>query len=799
LKRAAFTVLTGILLLTTPGLVSANPGPTGTTEYRLPGLKSQAEIIVDRWGVPHIYASSQEDAFFVQGFNVARDRLWQIDLWRKRGLGELSDVLGPEYVEQDRAARLFLYRGDMKKEWKAYGPETQKIVTSFVNGINAYVEKAWENPELIPEEFRILGYKPSKWSPEDVVRIRSHGLTRNVKNEVARARTISQFGNDIEAIRQRLEPEWEMQIPEGVDYDDIPKDILKVYDLATQGVVFDQAAKTLKRTSLVEDLHQQANIGSNNWVVSGSRTETGRPILANDPHRSLSLPSLRYIAHLSAPGMDVIGAGEPILPGISIGHNGKIAFGLTIFAIDQEDLYVYKTNPKNPSEYWYKGKWVPMEVVKEAIPVKGGQKQEVALEFTKHGPVIYKDAAKNKAYAVRAAWLEPGMAPYLGSSSYMTATNWKEFSKAMNQWGSPSENQVYADIENNIGWKPGGLTPVRKNWDGLLPVPGDGSYEWEGFLNQEKLPSEHNPSRGYIGTANQMNLPDDYDSGKYKIGFEWATPFRFNRVDEVLGKDDKVSLQDALRLQTDYQSEPAMRVKPLLAKLQPANEKQKQALELMKNWDGQLSADSAAAALFEVWYQQHVRPAMVEKLVPAEAKPLIGAGDPVVILNLVEKPDKRLGDNPTQVRDELLVSTLDEAIQHIEKLLGPDMTKWKWGDLHHAELKHPLTSFVDEQTAEKMNINRLPRGGSGDTVGNTAYSSSNFSQISGASFRMVIDVGNWDQSLAVNSPGQSGDYRSPHYQDLFPLWANDQAFPLLYTREKVEEAAEKRFVLYPQK
>ncbi|MFM1655716.1 penicillin acylase family protein [Brevibacillus sp. B_LB10_24] len=797
MKRFILSILAGILLLTTPGLASADNGTAALTEYRVPGLKNAAEIIVDHWGVPHIYASSQEDAFFVQGFNAARDRLWQIDLWRRRGLGQLSEVLGPAYVEQDRAARLFLYRGDMKKEWAAYGSDTQKIVTAFVNGINAYVDKALADPELIPEEFRILGYKPAKWSPEDIVRIRSHGLTRNLKSEVARAQIVSQFGGDVESIRQRLEPEWKMEIPEGVDYADIPKDVLKVYDLATQGVEFDQATKTLTQTSLAEELYEQANIGSNNWVVSGARTETGRPILANDPHRTLSLPSLRYIAHLSAPGMDVIGAGEPILPGISIGHNGKIAFGLTIFAIDQEDLYVYETNPKNPSEYRYKGKWVPMKEVKESVPVLDGQAQEVKLEYTTHGPVIYKDTEKNKAYAVRAAWLEPGMAPYLGSSSYMTAANWKEFSKAMNQWGSPSENQVYADTQGNIGWKPGGLTPVRKNWDGLLPVPGDGRYEWNGFLNQEKLPSEFNPARGYIGTANQMNLPKDYRFEQYKLGFEWATPFRFNRIDEVLGKNGKMSVQDALRLQTDYQSEPAKRIQPLLANLQPNNEKQKQALQLLKNWDVQLSPDSAAAALFEVWYQQHVRPAMVAKLVPAEAKQLIGAGDPVVILNLVEKPDQRLGDHPAQVRDELLLTTLDEAIKNMENLLGTDMTKWKWGDLHHAELKHPLAALVDEQTASKMNIAQLPRGGSADTVGNTSYSSGDFRQISGASFRMVIDVGNWDESVAVNSPGQSGDYRDPHYQDLFPLWAGDKAFPLLYSREKIEQAAEKKFVLTP--
>lgn len=793
------SVVMSALLLASPALPAVYAKDEKTSTWDVAGLQKPAEILVDKWGVPHIYASSQEDAFFVQGFNVARDRLWQMDLWRKRGLGQLSEVLGPNYAEQDRAARLFLYRGDMKKEWEAYGPDTKQVVTAFVNGINAYIEKTRQNPELLPKEFQMLKYKPAAWTPEDIVRIRSHGLTRNIKNEVARARTLGQFGAETEKIRQRLEPQWTPQIPEGIDYKDIPQDVLTVYNLATKGVTFDQVEPKPDGNDLAEEIHRQAKIGSNNWVVGKERTETGRPILANDPHRSLATPSLRYIAHLSAPGMNVIGGGEPILPGISIGHNGKIAFGLTIFSIDQEDLYVYKTNPDNPSEYWYKGKWVPMKKETDEIAIKDGAAKQVTYEYTQHGPVIYKDTAKNQAYAVRAAWLEPGMAPYLGSISYMRASNWKEFSNAMSRWGSPSENQVYADTQGNIGWKPGGLTPVRNNWDGLLPVPGDGRYEWDGFLDAEKLPSEYNPSRGYIATANEMNLPKQYPSQMYKLGFEWATPFRSQRIHEVLEKDKKVSIQDSLRLQSDFQSEPAKRVLPLLKHLKPSDEKQKQALALLKKWDGNLSADSAAGALFEVWYQQHVRQAMVEKLVPEKAKSLVGDGDPVVILELVEKPDQRLGSDPEQVRDELLLRTLTEAVQHVEKLLGPDMEKWKWGELHHTKLTHPLSAFVDEKTKEKIDTPRLPKGGADDTVGDASYGDKDFRQVSGSSYRMVLDVGNWDQSVAVNSPGQSGDYRDSHYQDLYEMWAKGEAFPLLYSREKIEQATEKRLELRPQK
>jgi penicillin G amidase len=332
--------------------------------------RAPVEILIDHWGISHVYASSLYEAFFAQGWCAARDRLWQIDLWRRRGLGLLSEVFGPSFVEKDRAARLFLYRGEMHSEWLAYGSDTKRVASAFVSGVNEYVRLSREDPTLLPEEFRLMGYLPSFWSPEDVARIRSHGLFQNLASEVERALVLKDFGSEVEALRKPLEPPRDVSVPEGLDLSLIPADVLRVYELAT-----------------------------------------GRPILANDPHRAQSVPSLRYAIHLSAPGMDVIGAGEPALPGISIGHNGNIAFGFTIFSIDQEDLYVYETNPDDPYEYRYEGRWEPMQVGRQLIPVKGRDPVEARLEFTRHGPVIHEDTQKNIAFAVRAAWLEPGTLP----------------------------------------------------------------------------------------------------------------------------------------------------------------------------------------------------------------------------------------------------------------------------------------------------------------------------------------------------------------------------------------------------
>jgi penicillin amidase len=767
--------------------------------YAVHGTQAPVEILVDRWGVPHVYASSPYDAFFAQGFNAARDRLWQIDLWRRRGLGLLSEVFGPSFVEKDRAARLFLYRQDMRMEWLAYGSDTKRVATAFVSGINEYVRLACMDPDLLPEEFRMMGYGPSYWSPEDVARIRSHGLYNNLASEVERALALRDFGPEVEALRKPLQPPLKVTVPEGLYLSLIPADVLQVYELATAPVEFSGG----------QPLRAKGQEGSNNWVISPERTATGRPILANDPHRAQSVPSLRYAIHLSSPGMNVVGAGEPALPGVSIGHNGKIAFGLTIFSIDQEDLYVYETNPEDPSEYRYGGRWEPMEVERQQIPVKDTDTAEAELRFTRHGPVIYEDPEKNVAFAVRAAWLEPGTAPYLGSVDYMRAKDWDGFLAAMNRWGSPGENQVYADTDGNIGWKPAGLIPRRPNWDGLLPVPGDGRYEWDGFLDADELPAEFNPPRGWVASANEMNLPEGYPHEEKKVGFEWYAPYRYQRIAEVLSANPAFGLRDSVKLQADYLSVPARRIVARLRGLRPEDHESTLALRMLTGWDCVLRADSAPAALFEVWYRMHLRGALLTRAMEGIVEPgrlaeAISrvvrvedlAGDARVDLELLEKLDAELG---VEAVTRMILSSLREAAEHVERLLGPDWEEWGWGRLHHASLVHPLSPLVEKQTRERLDVGPMPRGGSGDTVGNTAYRLEDFRQTDGSSWRVVVDVGGWDDSLFINCPGQSGDPASPHYSDLFRAWSKDEAVPLLYSRSRVEAATERRIILEPER
>ena len=766
--------------------------PASAQPVKVAGLRQPARILVDQWGVPHIYAANQDDVFFVQGFNAARDRLFQIDLWRRRGLGELSTVFGPSYVEQDRAARLFLYRGDMAAEWAAYGKEAQNTSTRFVAGINAYIDYLARKPALLPFEFRQLGYQPAKWLPQDVVRIRSHGLTRNLTQEFARAHVVCHAGLAADAVRAQLSPAWTTRVPEGLD-PCLPDEALDVFMRATENVRFSREAVQLARAAPSQETLE----GSNNWVIAPSRTRSGRPILANDPHRAYGAPSLRYIVHLNAPGLDVIGAGEPSLPGVSIGHNGKVAFGLTIFSIDQEDLYVYETNPANPMQYRYKGGWETYRVVKETLAVRGKPAVTVELRFTRHGPVIYEDPGKHRALAVRTAWSAPGMAPYFGSIDYMKAQDFTQFRQAMRRWGAPTENQVYADTAGNIGWVAGGLAPVRPNWDGLLPVPGDGRYEWKGFLDGARLPFVLNPKQGWFASANEMNLPTSFPYREHKLGFEWPDDARARRIADVLSKTPKASIEDMQRLQNDVVSLTARRLVALLKPLSSPEAKTKAALNLLRGWNGEEGAQSAQAALYEVWWSRHLGRMFLDAALTPEAAHAVGAPHASVLLEALEHPAPRFGPNAQAKRDKLLLDSLGAAWADMERLQGTDAKRWQWGNMQFSYFIHPMAPILDNAARARVNVGPLPRGGGAYTVNVSGYHPENFWHAHGPSFRMVLDVGDWDNSRAINTPGQSGNPDSAHYRDLAKSWAEGKYFPLLYSRAAIAKATQETIELVP--
>ncbi|MGD9346934.1 MAG: penicillin acylase family protein, partial [Candidatus Aminicenantes bacterium] len=693
----------------------------------------------------------------------------------------------------------------IREEMNHYHPDGEEIITSFVRGINAYIDHTQENPSLLPVEFNLLGIKPGHWTPEVVVS-RHNGLFRNVRHEVALAQAVNAIGSQQVRNLLDLQPKHPDLVPmDGLDLSIIKRDILDTYLASRSSVDFapeDIVDSSLRAKSSSpsppqppespfafippsEQLAQEAYQGSNNWVIKGELTFSGSPIMANDPHRSQQIPSLRYWVHLNAPGWNVIGGGEPCLPGVSIGHNDHGAWGLTIFAIDQEDLYVYETNLLNPNQYRYQGSWEDMKVIEERIAVKGEAPVTVDLKYTRHGPVLYEDADLQKAFALRAAWLGVGGAPYLASLRMDQAKNWEEFREACRYSHTPSENMVWADIDNNIGWQAVGITPLRENWDGLLPVPGDGNYEWQGYLPIEDLPHSLNPTEGFFASANQYNIPDGYP---YSVGFLWTDPYRFSRLHEVLGSGCKFTMTDMMELQHDFLSLPARTLIPLLKGLTGTTEKAERARQNLLAWDCVMDADSIEATIYQSWQRRLSRNVWALYL-PEEVRGLIPVRSLKKVVDLLWAPDGAFGTNPTTARDILLIQSLEEALQDVEKLLGPDQTRWRYGQakFHHITIQHLLSDAVNEGIRATLDLGPEPRGGNDNTVNKT---SSGYNQTSGGSFRIIANLNDWDISLGTNSPGQSGNPDSHHYADLFRMWLKGKYFPIFFSRDKVLSAAE---------
>jgi len=753
---------------------AAKAVPLINGEIKIAGLQRQVKIARDNWGVPHILAQNQHDLFFAQGFVAAQDRLFQMELWKRAGQGKLAEVLGKSQIERDRYARLLKYRGDMRAEYDSYAPDTLAILTAFTDGINAFIHYLGSpaGPGL-PIDFQLAGFKPEVWKPEDCLsRMAAYSMTANARAELSDAQLLAKLG--VDKAQQMLDPDPPVKLDpvEGADYAGLSPELLK-------GLVGGD--------SRIEFPPNAGAVGSNNWTISGKLTDTGKPILANDPHRVITLPSLRYIVHLVAPGWNVIGAGEPALPGVAIGHNEHIGWGLTIFDVDQQDLYLEELNPVNPIEYKRRGNWAPMRIEKTTINVKGGLPKVVTLKLTEHGPVLWEDPAHHRALALRWAGSEPGTAGYLASLSVDRAQNWSDFRSSLRRWKLPPENFVYADTDGNIGEQSAGLTPIR-NWTGLLPVSGTNSkYEWSGFVPFEQLPRSFNPADGWVATANNRTIPEDY---QYKVGFEWST-FRIERIRQVLGgwaeKQHKIRLQDAEDLQNDVYSIPADQLIRMLPRRSDGPEAR--FLQRLKDWDRVLRSPSNAGALYEVWERQ-VRGAVLEKIA-GQALPELSA-----TLNTQQTLDY-LKSMAAADQQQLLLRTLADAGHEMEQREGTDPALWSWGAMHTMTFRHPLDQVHGGQAL--FDLGPVARPGDANTVDATGVGGTGFAQGSGATYREIFDLSNWDNSRAINAPGQSGNPSSRHYSDLLPFWEAGQYFPLVYSKDAVEENSEDVLTLTPER
>lgn len=729
-------------------------------ELKAPGLKQPVEVVRDQQGIPHIYAQNDDDLFFAQGYVMAQDRLWQLEMWRRWHEGRLAEIFGPKAYDYDARTRLMMFRGPWDEaEWKSYHPDAERLFTAWANGLNAFVA---QNADNLPVEFKLTGIRPEPWTAKTLtLRWAQLGLSSTSAhpiNEIQLAQSVARLGV-AEANRRAAPDPWdELTVAEGLDLSKLPADLLQV---ARRGDGDPFAPGQLPALEIVEPYRalvpgvQVAQVapelqdmeGSNNWVVSGTRTNTGLPILSNDPHRTIEMPSLRYFVHLSAPGWNVIGGGEPPFVGVDAGHNEHMAWGFTFAGIDMADVFVEETNPADANQTKFNGAWEPMRILREDIKVKGEEKpRSVELKFTRHGPVFYEDTANQRAYVAKSVNQEPGTAPFKGSLKLAQAPSCEEFFDRAMFWKVPTHNLICGDDKGNIALQVSGLTPDRNGWSGRLPVPGTGKYEWKGFRSD--LPREYNPERGYIATANDNSHPPGYKGRPvlYRTTIE-VEQSRIARIRQMLDAQTQFTVEDMKRLHHDAYSLRGERDQPLFKGWTGKSADVEKARALVEGWDRVLTKDTVPGAIYVRWATS-------------------------------ESGAKAIAAKPGGARQALVEEGLTQALARLTKDWGSDWSQWRYGRINESKLPH---MFIPA-----FSLPAIERPGGFNTVNAT-----------GANFRRIIDLSNLDNTVATNAPGQSAQPGSPYYGNLREHLANGQYFPLPFTRGAVDTLKAHTLTLKP--
>ena len=713
----------------------------------LSSLRDSVQVIRDHWGVPHIYARNIDDLFFAQGFVQAQDRLWQMEMYRRTFEGTLAEIAGPLYARHDQLVRLLRYRGPFDdREWKSYHPEGRRIFDAFARGVNAYIAQAGDR---LPVEFKLTGIRPQPWTPDiALLRTQTAMPASDALDELRLARDVARFGADSANRAFRPSPYRELVVPSGVDLALVTQDVINGLVGMRTGTVRPDLLPQYRamRDALPSENTgpQEDSPGSNNWVLSGKLTTTGHVVVANDPHRNVSNPSIRYVVHLNAPGWNVIGATEPVLPGVMIGHTERIGWGLTIVGTDQADVYVEDVNPANRNEVRFRGSWERLRVVRDTIRVKGAAPVVVDHKFSRHGPVFYEDTVNHKAFVMRSTMYLPGSAGYLSALRYHSLENCRQFLDAQQFYLAPSENMICGDAEGNIAWQASAASPKRPNWHGRLPVPGTGEYEWDGLRTD--LPRELNPPRGWIATANHDIHPSGYDPPLFFLeGGPQAN--RYNRIADVLSSGRKFSIDDLKALQHDAYSAQAALDARLFRGWTATSSRIETVRAALADWDAQHRRESFAAAIY-----RYASPSITDD---------VRAASP-------------------EARQRQLEAAIANAMDSLRARYGPDSTQWRWGRIIRSQMPHSLVKAYDIPAIERS-------GGGG------------FVAAIGATYREIIDMNDLDASVATNVPGQSGQPLSPYYANLVDSYGRGEYFPLAFSREAVERAAAHRLTLLPHR
>jgi penicillin amidase len=780
------------------------PAQPPSSSFSVTGLRDRVIVRCDERGIPYIEAKNDEDLYFAQGYVTASDRLWQMDLFRRTERGELAEVLtaGPNNIalEQDKQHRTLGFAQVAEAEFAQASLQSRALLESYARGVNAYI--ATLDAKSLPPEFQILQYKPKPWTPVDsllVVKLFFEALSNSWRLDIMR-----------EAMAGLPAEKRAALLPETSPYDVlvVGKDTKKQARLEqSPGPTTPVASETLLALARHEEiaadalarvgLYAEGLAASNNWVVSGKRTTTGKPLLANDPHLSPTAPSIWHMVHLSAPGVRVAGVTAPGLPGVVIGHNDRIAWGFTNVGPDVQDLYIEKFDPANPRRYMTTSGWRDAEIRHEEIKVRKGimdsSTDTVTLDVTvtQHGPIVFEKDGKR--YALKWTALDPKRNSADSSYFINRARNWKEFSSALSSFTAPTQNIVYADIDGHIGYHAAGVVPIRKSGDGSVPYDGStDAGEWASYIPTDKLPALFDPPSGIIVTANQRIVGNDYP---YFLTHSWAQPYRARRILDMLNEKPKHTTGDFRRIQGDVYSFAAVafarqNVKILRPTLTPTDTKLSETLAALEKWDGQINADSRVAPLV-IQMRAAFRTRILAAALGGDLIRIFGwNGFEATLDRLIEEQPKDWLPKEFNSYAELLRACHEDARGVLTKSLGADESKWKWGEMAKVRFQHPLAAAP--LIGLQFTIPPLPQNGTGALAATVNVGAP-------VSMRLIADPGDWDRTQHGITLGESGIPANAHWKDQLDDWraVTPRVFP--FSEAAIGKATKETLTLEPKR
>jgi penicillin G amidase len=831
-----------------PNTIAPKSFPQIDGEIQLEGLNGPVDIYRDQMGIPHIYASTSHDLFFAQGYVHAQDRFWQMDAWRHIGSGTLSEMFGSAQIETDTFLRTLGWRITAEQEYAQLDSDSKAIIDSYTEGVNAYLKD--HDTTALSLEYAILGllspdYKIEAWTPVNSLtwgKAMAWDLRGNIGEEIERAVLLKTLTPEQVA---ELFPAYPTDHPIIVNHigDGISTTApFQSFDTASP-VMMESSAFEIPEETLGALVHNTLlldralgpagdGIGSNSWAISGSRTATGMPLLANDPHLGIQMPSIWYQAHLECKPItdacpyNVAGFTFAGVPGIIIGHNDRIAWGFTNIGPDVMDLYIERANPDNPNQYEVNAEWVDFETRTETIQIVGGEAVDMTVRLTRHGPVISESYGplKNEntdndpefvpfkertgvelpeQYVIALKWtaLAPST-PFKSIWGFNKAQGWEDFREAAKNFHVPAQNLLYADVDGNIGYQMPGDSPMRAKGDGTVPVPGwTDEYEWTGFIPFEELPYTFNPPEGYIVTANNRCQPIDYP---YLITRDWDYGFRAQRIVDVIeNAPDKISIAHMQSIQGDSFDSNAPLFVPILLQMDELSKNEAAAQNALRNWDFQNRADSAGAAVFNAFWRHFLQNTFSDDMPEERYYPDGGSRWNEIMRHMDDNSawwDDKTTTDRIETRNEILRKSFEQGVAELEGIFGGDSAKWNWGEMHASTFRNGTLGESGVPPIEALfNRGPFPTGGGESIVNATGWSVKDGYETNWLpSMRMIVDLGDLNNSVTVHTTGQSGHAYHQHYADMAPLWANIQYYSMLWNEQTVISNTEGHLVLVPK-